>query len=436
MVNYLEKNNILTVVKDGLCVGCGTCVALCPKEAIKIVINKDKGLYIPKINENNCYNCKECLKVCPGHEVNFIEFYRDLFKVYPNGSSIGHYSDCYVGGSTNNKIKYKCSSGGIFTTLLIFALEEGIVDGVLLTKMKNDNPLEPEPFIARTKEEILEASQDKYCPVPPNIMVKEILNSKEEEKFAVVGLPCHIHGIRKLEKINPKIKEKIVLKLGLFCSYGVNYLATEYLLKKINIPIKKIKKINYREGTFPPGFTLIAYDTKIEKIKHMDLWQLIFSFPFWFSPFRCMLCADQTSELADISIGSGWFSFKEYGNKNQSVIITRNQFSENILKECELKGNIEIIRLPPENLVKLEEMQEYKKKKLKTNIQIFKFLRKRVPKYKTTGFYKPNYNNYLIGIFTYLQTYFSNKRYLWGLLSIIQSFKNKLICNKLFIIFK
>ena len=35
--------------------------------------------------------------------------------------------------------------------------------------MKKDNPLEPEPFIARTREEIIEASKSKYCPVPANI---------------------------------------------------------------------------------------------------------------------------------------------------------------------------------------------------------------------------------------------------------------------------
>jgi coenzyme F420 hydrogenase subunit beta len=47
-----------------------------------------------------------------------------------------------------------------------FALEEGIIDGALVTRMKKDRPLEPEPFIARTREEIIEASKSKYCGVP------------------------------------------------------------------------------------------------------------------------------------------------------------------------------------------------------------------------------------------------------------------------------
>jgi len=426
----LRKNNISTIVKNGLCVGCGTCVALCPNENIIMSIDLNKGIYAPKINKKKCNCCNTCLKICPGHEVDFNQHYFDLFQIYPQGSSIGHYQNCYIGSSMDSTIKRNSSSGGVFTALLIFAIEKGIIDGVLLTKMKKDNPLESEPFIAKTKKEILEASQDKYCPVPMNSILKEILNSKKEEKFAVVGLPCHIHGIRKAEKFNPKIKEKIILKLGLFCSYGINFLATEYMLKKMNIPKNKTEKIDYRKGDFP-GFTLIQYDKKTEKIKHLDFWAHIFSFPSWFSPFRCMLCADQTSELADISIGSGWFAHKEYGNKNHSVIISRTEFTENMIKESKYKGNIEIIKLSPERVVKLEKMQKYKKNNLKTNINLFKLFKKKVPTYTINNFDKPHLKTYFRGILIYSQSYLSNKKYLWSLMSFIQFIKTN-ITNKLF----
>lgn len=51
------------------------------------------------------------------------------------------------------------------SALLIFALEQGIIDGALVTKMSENNPLEPQPFIARTREEIISAAKSKYCPV-------------------------------------------------------------------------------------------------------------------------------------------------------------------------------------------------------------------------------------------------------------------------------
>ena len=108
--------------------------------------------------------------------------------------------------------------------VLISALEKNLIDGALVTRMKKDNPLESEAFIARTKEEIISASKSKYCPVAANISLKQIL--KEEGRFAVVGLPCHLHGIRKAEKINKALGKKIVFHFGLLCSHMVNFIGT------------------------------------------------------------------------------------------------------------------------------------------------------------------------------------------------------------------
>ena len=55
--NKADIQTIASVVKDGLCTGCGTCVALCPNEAIKLTINEKKGIYLPELNEEKCNNC-------------------------------------------------------------------------------------------------------------------------------------------------------------------------------------------------------------------------------------------------------------------------------------------------------------------------------------------------------------------------------------------
>lgn len=208
--------NVEKVYKEGMCTGCGTCAGICPTNAIEMVIDKKKGIYKPLIDIEKCTKCGLCYKVCPGHSVDFKELNEFVFGKQPENILLGNYINCYAGHSTDYGIRYNSASGGLVTQLLIFAIEEGIIDGALVTRMKKDNPLEPEPFIARTKEEIIEATGSKYCPVPANITLKEILNSKGGEKFAVVGLPCHILGIRNVEQINKKLKSKIVLHLGIF----------------------------------------------------------------------------------------------------------------------------------------------------------------------------------------------------------------------------
>ena len=144
------------------------------------------------------------------------------------------YSNCYLGYSVDDDIRYDSSSGGVITSLLIYALEKGIIDGALVTRMNKDNPFEPEPFIAKNKEEIIEAAKSKYCPVPLNKLINEILKS-ENLKIAVVGLPCHIHGIRKAEMLNESLRNRIVLHLGIFCSHTDTFWQTYSLINKLGI---------------------------------------------------------------------------------------------------------------------------------------------------------------------------------------------------------
>ena len=162
------------IAKKGLCTGCGTCVALCPNNAIKLSIDKNKGVYIPQLNKSLCNGCGICSRICPSYNINFKSLNLSIFGKEPK-SLIGNYSNCYMGFSTDKSIRYNASSGGMITIILIFALENKLIDGALVTRMKKNNPLEPESFIARTKEEVIEASQSKYCPVSANVALKDIL---------------------------------------------------------------------------------------------------------------------------------------------------------------------------------------------------------------------------------------------------------------------
>jgi len=126
-----------------------------------------------------------------------------------------------MGYATDHSMRWTGQSGGLVTALLVFALEEGLIDGAVVTRMSKSDPLSPETVVAESKKEILNASKSKYCPVPLNVAVKEVL--KKNGKYAIVGIPCQIHGIRKLEMIESKLKNKIILHLGLFCSHTLSY---------------------------------------------------------------------------------------------------------------------------------------------------------------------------------------------------------------------
>jgi len=331
--------NIKNIVKKRLCRGCGTCVGICPTDAIEIKINEG-GFYIPEINEKKCTDCDLCSKVCPqiNRTKNFDELNKFVFGKTSDDKIFGNYINCYIGHSTDENLRFEASSGGVVTQLLITALEKGIIDGALVTRMRKDDPLIPDPFIARTKEEIISAMGSKYCPVPANIMLKGIINSKKNEKFAVVGLPCHIIGIRKLEMINKKLQEKIVLHVGIFCTCNISFFGTDFILKHINVKKESIKSIRYR-GNGWPGCMQIEKNNG-ENIILPLLSVLYFGAIFpCFTNINCKKCNDYISFFSDISVGDPWGIKKDV--KGSSLLISRTMFGEEIIKISSNLNHIE-----------------------------------------------------------------------------------------------
>ena len=47
-------------VDKNICVACGVCIKICPKQAIKII----NGCYA-KVDEEQCIGCRKCEKNCP-----------------------------------------------------------------------------------------------------------------------------------------------------------------------------------------------------------------------------------------------------------------------------------------------------------------------------------------------------------------------------------
>jgi coenzyme F420 hydrogenase subunit beta len=407
----LQKSTIEEVVKTNLCTGCGTCVAICPNEAIKLVVNGKKRIYIPKINDKSCDNCGICYKTCPGHSVDYFkQLNLQIFGKEPDDILIGIYINCYTGHATDYDIRYNSASGGLVTQLLIFALEEGIIDGALVTRMSKKYPLEPEPFIARTKEEIIGASKSKYCPVPANIALKEILESKEDERFAVVGLPCHIHGIRKAELISEKLKEKIILHIGIFCGTTKSFLGTTFQLKRMRINENEIEEFSYR-GEGWPGSLVVLLKDKEKKIS--ELYYDYYDSKFCsFTPWRCTLCSDHTCELADISFGDAWLPELANDKIGTSIIISRSKVAEEILQSMASRRIIELNEIDSGKVALSQGMFRFKKDQLKARIFFFKLFGKKIPIYDQK-LPRPKLSDYLMAMWQYFWIYVSSKRYLW-----------------------
>ncbi len=413
-----NDKTIDSVARDGLCTGCGSCVAICPLDAIEMLIDHCKAIYLPRLDKEKCNQCGLCFEVCPGRAVDFKQLNAEIFGKQPEDILLGNYLNCYIGHATDYDIRYNSTSGGLVTALLIFTLEQGIIDGALVTRMSENNPLEPQPFIARTREEIISASKSKYCPVPANIALKDILEAKESERFAVVGLPCHIHGVRKAEVINKKLKERIVLHLGLFCGSPATFLWTEFLLQRKGIRREEVTNLDHRGEGWPGGMLIRLKNSTSRFIPFGDAGVL----RMFYCPSRCNLCCDHTAELADISFGDAWLPEFNCDRVGKSIVICRSRQVEEFSQCAVSQGQLELDRVDSEKAIQSQGGLYYKKRVIVSSFAFSRLRRKSIPFYNA-HLLKPNAATYLRSLSSYLGIWVASRHYLWGLLSAYASLR-------------
>lgn len=404
------RQTIQKVLDDRLCCNCGTCVGVCPQHAISLSIDKHLQVYEPRIRSDDCSGCGVCYETCPGHEVDLKGLSGNIFGKEVEDIILGSYIGSYIGHATNPEIRYRASSGGVVTGLLVYALEKGIIDGALVTRMNREHPLQPEPFIAKTKNEIIEATTSKYCPVPANIMIGELLSANEHEKFAVVGLPCHIHGVRKAEQIYKKLRARVVLHIGLFCSHNDTFWQTNYLIKSMGISKDDLKTIRYR-GEGWPG--TVSVELKSGKVLSIPFHKAMFPHMLWFNAMnRCLYCCDLTAELADLSVGDPWIpEVMAKENIGQSIFMVRTGKAHSLVLRAACEGCINFTPIHAEKVKESISMGETKKVDVQVRILLRKMVGKSVPDYNA-DFMSPRLSNYIRSFVPMISSFCSSNVYL------------------------
>ena len=409
-----DYQTVTKIVEDDLCLSCGVCLPVCPEEAIHIELDKKRGYFVPIINYDKCDYCGimkngKCVVVCPGVEVNFAKLSQQLSMGEAKSDILGSFVETLYAYSCDNTIRYNSSSGGLITSLLIFALNEKIIDGAIVLSTEKDNPIQPKAILATTEQEIIKAAGSKYCSAHIGEPLSEI--NKRDGKFAVVGLPCHIHGVKKWERMSPSIKEKIVLHFGLYCANTNTKFATEYFLKQNNIEPNEVINLKYRGDGWPGKIIVTLKDGSIKKINRGTTSstlkeKLLFSsaFHYDFQMPRCLTCIDLTAELADISFADPWNKhIMKEEREGLSMIVVRSQIGKILIERAEKDKVINIISADP-NEVRISQNLEFKKR-APSRVWIGKMLGLPIPYYKGKTYLKRvwdifSYSNYFMSYLT------------------------------------
>jgi len=354
---------IETIVKEGLCLRCGTCVGICPNDAI--ILNEDYYPYCP--DYEICNDCGLCLKVCPGIEVNLPEIVKQTFgEIDYDYYSNGFFTKPYIGKTTDENILEKASSGGVVTQLLDSLLNENIIQGAIVTTSCYDKPWKAEPILARKSDEILKSAQSKYSVSPVNSLLKELENL--DGKIAYVGLPCHIHGLKKAISLKSKLKDKIYIIIGLLCSTNIEEISTKDMLWASKIKEQDVKKIEFRKGDWPGKTGVKVKNGTQKELHHLSHKEGAFVFLMRLYPCnRCLYCIDASSEFADVSVGDPWIKDEKGSYKYSggwSLVIERTNKGKEVLSHIKSKNKLILKQIPENDLFESNKTVLYIKKKI------------------------------------------------------------------------
>jgi len=304
-----------SVVAAGKCLGCAVCVVTCPFNCLEY--KEGKPVLI-----NECNVCGICAQACPTYEWSWSELENFVFgRERKTEEEFGVYRRLVVARAMDDRILETCQDGGVVTALLLFALENGLIDSAVVSGMSQEKPLYPVPRLAATSREILECAGTRYS-YSPNILALAEAIKQRKTSIAFVGTPCQIRAIRKIQVLGlKKYTRPVKFLIGLMCSECFTYegLIEKHIHKTLGLNLNAIRKMNIK------GRILIRTKSEVKTIPLAEAKQ--------YARKSCRFCDDFSSELADISAGG-------LGLNGWTFIIVRTEKGEELFSSAERAGVI------------------------------------------------------------------------------------------------
>ncbi len=286
------------VQRIGFCGKCGGCFSFCSADNLGALKIREDGLPV-FADEEKCLRCGICYAICPNtHELD-----NELREKSGWKPPVGQIKDLISAQTTNPTVGEKCTDGGVVTSLLIYLLDSHMIDAALVSR--SDGPFHRAPLLATTGEEIISASGSHfdesfhigelgslYSTYSPAMYELKKLREGLINRVAVVGTPCQINTIRKMQVLKVIPSDVIKYCFGLFCweNFSFNDPQLETLGEKYDFNRTQVVKINVKEDFF-----VYLKNGRIIHIPFEDMESI--------ARPACLVCPDFSAEYADISFG-------------------------------------------------------------------------------------------------------------------------------------
>lgn len=349
-------NVVNSTVEHSLCIGCGMCAGICPRQNLTIKWTED-GCYQPFDSGNCLAGCGACLCVCPfqdhreNEDILAAESYGNIDGIL-HTSETGFYLENYVGYAEGD-YRQQGTSGGIAKWILTTLLEQGIVDRVICVR-PNDDPESLFVYdIFTTSEEIRNAAGSAYYPVELSEAIRTIIQCNG--RYAVIGLPCFLKALKLAMRKDSRLRSRIVFTVGLVCGHLKSRGFADLLALSCS-PTGIASNIVFREKShdFPDSRYVVSV-TYSDGSCHTAKWQDIVPEVWSCNLFKiraCGYCDDIFAELADIVCMDAWLPAYINEQQGTSIVLVRSLLARSLVQSGIQSRQLSIQPLDVEEVIR------------------------------------------------------------------------------------
>lgn len=304
-----------TIAECSKCSNCGACINICPVNAI--TVEKQQMFYTVRVDQTSCVRCGKCVSVCP---VNTPKAALNL-------------QAAYVGRHSEQSVVAKSSSGGAFSALAEYFLEQGgVVYGAAFSSDCK------EVIIQSTKKVRLDdLRRSKYVESLTGYSFREVAEDlKYGKPVLFCGTPCQVAGLKRF--LNAEYDNLFT------CDFSCGGLASHQIYQDHIHALEekyhaKACSVNFRPKL--TGWTEHTYEVVLGKhtyrqLAALDPYFYLFLGHYSTRPY-CVTCDFADNHYADFILADYWkYQEREkYRNENKglSLVLTNSEKADQLMRQ-------------------------------------------------------------------------------------------------------
>ncbi len=341
------------MVRAGLCIGCGACVAQSGVPGARMRMDRD-GLLRPAGPPGWSEDAVPRFeRTCPFSPAADDED-RIAAELFPHAglhdAATGRFAAAYVGHAGEGAFRAEGSSGGMATWLAAQLLREGMIDGVAHVHAVEDPGRDGRFFryrISRDEDALKRGARSRYYPVEMSEVLRIIMDTPG--RYAVVGIPCFIKAVQLMRREHPLLRERIRFTLGLFCGHMKSARFVESLAWQMGTTGRDVRGVEFRRKLpdRPASWYNAALALHDGRVLDRDWWHLAdgdWGAGFFMDP-ACNFCDDVMAETADVSFGDAWVEPYASDWRGNNVVLVRSPEVARIVSRAIEDGRVKLDRV-------------------------------------------------------------------------------------------